>query len=260
MGHTKLSIAALFTCLALGLVSCKGSNTIGGGSTAPNASVIGLWGGTDSDNPDLTLNVIINSAGEMVAIRSDGVQFTGTLQISGDSLAASLAGYANFGSSFPDNSIYGIGTLNGTVTPGTAITATIDFTTNGNTSIPGDWSLTPGTLTNVGSSLASVTGSFTDTVTAATVSITATGVMTSTNPTTGCVLNGTISTPDVTIDEYQVNYTLASCAANYAVLNGVNFAGLGYLDNTTSPSTLTYAVSGSSTNGNFGIVSILSGP
>ncbi len=260
MRNTILSFAGV-TCLAIGLVSCNGSNgTIAGGTATPNASVVGLWGGTDSDNPDLALNVIINSGGEMVAIRSDGAQFVGTLQISGDAIDATLDGYANFGSSFPDNSIYGIGTLSGSVDPGTSLTANITFTTNGGNSLPGAWSLTPGTLTNVGSSLVSVTGNFTDTLTGASVSITASGAMTSQNPNTGCVLNGTISTPDTAINEYQVNYTLAGCSASYAVLDGVNFSGLGYLDNTTTPVTLTYAVSGSSASGNFGIVSFLTGP
>lgn len=257
MLHSKPGLVG-FACITAGLAGCNGSgNTIASSGATPNASVVGLWSGTDTDNPDLAYNVIIDSTGDMVAIRSDGVQFVGVLTISGDSVAASLGGFANFGSSFPDNSIYGIGTLSGTVTPGTSITANVTFTTNGGTSIPGDWTLTPGTLTGTGSSLTAVTGSFTDTVTGATVSVSAAGAIASQNATTGCVLSGTIGTSDTAIDEYQVSYTLAGCSGAYAVLNGVAFTGLGYLDTTISPATLTYAVSGSSGNGNFGIVSIL---
>src|SRR5580698_3999076 len=130
MRQYKLGLAGI-ACLAAGLAGCHGGDSIGSSTTTPNASVVGLWNGTDSDNPGLAYNVIIDSSGNMVAIRSDGVQFVGALQISGDSVAASVAGYANFGASFPDRSIYGIGTLNGTVMPGTSITATVAFTTNG---------------------------------------------------------------------------------------------------------------------------------
>jgi hypothetical protein len=258
MRQFKLNLAGV-ACLAAGLGGCGSGNTIGSSTTTPNASVVGLWSGTDTDNPGLTYNVIIDTAGDMVAIRTDGVQFVGVLQISGDTVTSSLAGYANFGSSFPDRSIYGIGTLNGTVTPNTSISANVAFTTNGGTSLPGDWTLTPASLTDAGSSLNAVNGNFTDTVTGATVAINASGAMSSQDANTGCILSGTISTIDTSIDEYEVTYTLASCSGDYAVLSGVTFAGLGYLDTTVSPANLTYAVAGSSSNGNFGIVSVLAG-
>ncbi len=274
MHLTRTRIAGL-TCIAISLAGCKGTNTgLGSGTVTPNASVVGLWSGTDSDS-GLALNAIIDKAGDMVVIRSDGKQFVGNLQIAGDTLAAAVDGYANFGSSFADNYIYGIGTLSGTVVPGVSITATASITTNnpnGGTSVPGSWSLTPGASTSVASSLADVAGNFTvlsPGVTAAappvdaiviTAGITA-DAMSGHDTTTGCVLNGTISTPDTTINEYQVTYTLESCLSNssYAVLNGVTFTGLGYLDYSTSPATLTIAAWGTSTTGSsgseFGIVS-----
>ncbi|MFI4890089.1 MAG: hypothetical protein ACHQIL_06105 [Steroidobacterales bacterium] len=259
--HTGIAGLA---CIAVSLVGCKNSDSAASTIPTANASVVGLWTGTDTDNPTLTLNAVIDSTGEMIVIRSDGVQFVGNLQISGDTLATALDGYANFGTSFSDRSIYGIGTLDGTVTPGTSIAATVSFTTNSGTSIPGSWSFTPGALTSVGSSLTTVTGNFTDDATGATVSITGSGAMTSQDATTGCVLNGTIGTGDTTIDEYQVSYTLESCTGKYAVLNGVKFSGMGYMNFSTTPATLTYAVAGSSTTGsttsNFGIVSNLTAP
>ncbi len=249
-------------CIVISVAGCNNSDSTTG-TTTPNASVVGLWTGTDADS-GLVLNAIINSAGEMIVIRSDGLQFVGNLQVAGDTIAATLDGYTNYGSSFTDNSIYGIGTLDGTVVPGTSISASVTFTTNGGTSIPGSWSFTPGALTSVGSSAAAVTGNFTDNATGATVSITASGAMTSQNPATGCVLNGTISTTDTAIDEYQVSYTLEDCTetspTNYTILNGVTFTGMGYLDFSTTPATLTYAVAGSSANGNFGIISNLTAP
>jgi hypothetical protein len=256
----RIMLAGLIGCTVVtaGLSGCKSDNT--SGTTTPstdNATIAGLWGGTDSDTGD-TLNVLISSTNQMVVIRSDGVQFAGLLEVSGDTLAAAIDGYASFGTSFSDSSVYGIGTLNGTVVPSSSIAATIAFTTTQNTSVPGSWSLTPGSLTTIGSSLTTVAGDFTDSSTGATVTITASGSMTSRNATTGCVLNGTIGTSDSSIDVYQVSYTLESCTGDYAVLNGITYTGLGYVDNTTSPLKLTYAVSGSTgTSSNFGIVSSL---
>lgn len=275
--HRFQSRIAGLACIAISLAGCKNSaGTTGTTTPTPNATVTGLWTGTDSDS-GLTLNAIIDAAGDMVVIRSDGKQFVGNLQIAGDTLAAAVDGYANFGSSFPDNYIYGIGTLSGTVTPGVSITATVSITTNnpnGGTSVPGSWALTPGASTSVASSLADVAGNFTvvspGVPTAAppvgAIAITASGGMSGQDTTTGCVLSGTISTPDTTINEYQVTYTLASCLtnSNHAVLNGVTFTGLGYLDYSTSPSTLTIAAWGTSTTGSngieFGIVSSLTTP
>jgi opacity protein-like surface antigen len=77
-------------------------------------------------------------------------------------------------------------------------------------------------------------------------------------------LSGTIGTADTSINEYQVSYTLQGCTANatdYILLNGVAFTGMGYLDFSTNPATLIYAVAGSSASGgDFGIVSNLTAP
>ena len=258
MRPTRTCLTILAACTVAGLAGCKSdSSTPASTTTTPNASLVGLWTGTDSDNPTTTLNVIVNSANEFTAIRSDGVQFTGIMEVSGDTLVAAVAGYANFGASFPDSSVYGIGTLDGTVNPGTSLTATVSFTTNGGTSLPGSWSLVPGSLSSVASSLASVAGSYTDNATGATVSIAATGSIGSQDATTGCVLSGTIGTGDTAIDEYQVAYTLAGCRSNYAVLNGLSLTGMGYLDNSTSPASFTYAVTGSSAGSEYGIAATL---
>jgi hypothetical protein len=252
--------SSLIACagITLGLSGCKSDNTAGTTTpTTDNAVIAGLWGGTDADSGD-TLNVLISSTNQMVVIRSDGVQFAGLIEVSGDTIVAAIDGYANFGTSFSDSSVYGIGTLNGTVVPSASIAATIGFTTNGDTSVPGSWNLTPGSLTKIGSSLATVAGSFTDATTGATVTITASGTITSTNPATGCVLDGTIGTNDASIDVYQVAYKLENCTGDYAALNGITYTGLGYVDNTASPLKLTYAVSGSASSAdNFGIVSSL---
>ena len=256
----RIILTTLVGCMSLGigLSGCKNDNSTGTG-TNTTSSLAGLWGGTDADDSGITLNVLISSTNQMVVIRSDGVQFTSDLQLCGNAVVGAVDGYTNFGTSFSDGSGYGIGTLDGTFVEAASITATVQFTTKSGTSLPGSWSLTPGSLSTSGSSLTAVTGNFTDKATGATVSITSSGAMTSQDASTGCVLNGTIGTDDTTIDVYQVSYTLESCTATAAVLNGITFTGLGYVDSTTSPAVLTYAVSGSGTAGNYGIVSALAG-
>lgn len=257
---------------ALALAACNGSDS-GSGTTAPTtASVVGLWSGTDAAS-GLSLDGIINAAGDMVVIRGDGSQFVGNLQVAGSQLAAAVDGYANFGGSFADTSdIYGIGTLSGTATTGQSISATVTFSTVAtDTSVPGTWTLTPGGSTSVASSLANVTGSF-SVISAGisavppvdSITITNTGAMSGQGSASGCVLAGTISVPDATLNEYAVTYTITSCTAgsNFAVLNGVTFSGLGFVNYANSPSVLVIAVHGTSTtnatNGiDFGIVSNL---
>jgi hypothetical protein len=53
----------------------------------------------------------IDSAGEAVFIRADGVQFVGATQVSGNTVVAAVVAYTNFGSTFSDGSTYGLGTL-----------------------------------------------------------------------------------------------------------------------------------------------------
>jgi hypothetical protein len=257
--HAKsIKVAVLLLAAALPLGCNVGKNDSASTTPIPNASLVGLWSGTDSTS-GLGVVAIVDAAGSATILRSDDAQFVGNLTTAGDAIAAAVDGYANYGHSFSDRANFGIGTLDGSVVPGASITANLAFTTNLGTALPGTWSLSYGTLTGIGSSLAAVARNYTDDVTGATVSITGSGVITSQNPTTGCVLNGSIATSDATIDVYQVDYTLANCTGAYAPLNGVAFSGLGYLDNTNLSVKLVYAVAGSSAAGNFGIASRLTG-
>ena len=269
MFRIKSGIAGI-ACLSTCLVGCGGSSGSGSMTPPPNASLVGLWAGTDA-NSGFPVTAIIDSAGNLVVIRSDGLQFVGDLQIAGNTIAATLSGYANFGRSFPDTgAIYGIGTLTGSAATAASISAAVSFTTvTTSTPVPGSWTLTPDAASGVPSALSDVTGNFavvSPGVSAAppidSLSITAAGLMSGQGSTTGCLLQGTISTPDTAINEYAVSYTISGCTANYAVLNGVTFSGLGFANYATSPATLTLAVRGTATtdamNGiDFGIISAL---
>jgi hypothetical protein len=246
----------LGTSLLIVLGGCTGGDSDTGTSTTTNQSAVGIWSGTDSVT-GLAVTAIVNSSGESAFLRSDGVQFVGTAQVSGSSLAVAVDGYSNFTNTFSDGTTTGVGTISGTVTTSTTMTVSLSFTTSGDTAITGSWTLSFNALSTLPSSLAAVASSYTDGVTGATVSIDGLGDVNSQDPTTGCVLNGTISTNDTAYDIYQIAFTYKSCTGNYAVLNGVDLTGLAVLDTGASPQQLVIAVTGQSSSGSYGILSYL---
>jgi hypothetical protein len=252
-GSRFMGLAVLVaSCLA----GCNGSTDTGTSTTTTDQSATGVWSGTDSAT-NLSVTGIINSGGQATFIRSDGVQFDGTVSVSGTTLAATVTGYTNFNQAFSDGSTYGIGTLNGTVSTGSSLTATLTFTTNGNTSLTGSWSLSFDALSNSASSASAVAGNYTDVATNATLSIASNGVMSEQNTASGCVLNGSISTTDSSFNVYQVSYTLEDCTGTYAPLNGVQFTGLAYLNTNAAPVQLVVAVAGANSTSKYAIVSNL---
>jgi hypothetical protein len=251
-GSRFIGLAAVLaaSCLA----GCNSSTS--GSDVTTTQSATGIWAGTDSVT-NLQVTGIINSGGQATFIRSDGVQFAGTVDVSGTTLAATVTGYTNFNQTFSDGSTYGIGTLNGTVSTGSSLTATLTFTTNGGTALTGSWSLSFETLSNSASSTGAVQGSYAD-IDNTTLAIASNGVMSEQNTTTGCVLNGSISTNDSSVNVYQVSYTLSVCTGTYAPLNGVQFTGLAYLDtNNAAQVELVIAVAGASSTSKYAIVSDL---
>lgn len=246
---TGLAAAAL-------LVGCNATDTnTGSNSGTTTASAAGVWSGSDSVS-GLGLAVLINSAGQAMFLRSDGVLFSGVAQVSGNALALSVDGYSAFPVAFSDGSTYGIGTVNGTVTTGSSISAMMSFTTNGGTATTGNWSLSYSPLSNDSSSTSTISGNYTDTTTGAVLSINSNGSMNSQNANNGCVLNGSVSTTDGSLNIYQVSYSFGNCTGTYAVLNGVEFTGLATL-NPSSPAQITMAVTGASTTNQYAIVSTL---
>lgn len=247
--------------LGLALLGCNG--TVGNGSdstTSANSSPTGIWTGTDSVS-GLSITGIINATGNADFIRSDGAQFVGVAQMSGTTIAITIDGYSNFGSgsTFSDGSSHGLGTLNGTVATATSITATLNFTTNAGTAMNGSWTLSFDPLSNTGSSLQTISGTYTDGTTGATLSINALGILSSQDPSNGCVLTGTVSTADSTQDIYEIGYTYTECTGTYAALNGLSLTGLAVLNSNQSPPQIIVGVSGQSSTANYAIASFLNG-
>jgi hypothetical protein len=99
-----------------------------------------------------------------------------------------------------------------------------------------------------------------DPLSGATVSISSIGAISGQSPTTGCALNGTISTSNASYDVYQVSYTYENCTGAYSVLNGVQLTGLADFNPNESPSEIVIGVTGVSGSGTrYGAVLALSG-
>jgi hypothetical protein len=251
-------VTALIGAAALAIAGC---NDTGYGSnnsmSSSNASATGIWGGSDSVT-GLTVTGYIDSAGDAVFIRSDGVQFVGPTQLSGDTLVAAVVGYTDFPATFPDGSSYGLGTLNGTVATGSTLTLSLTFTTNGGTMLPGSWSLSFNTLTNNSSSLGTIAATYTDTASGSVITVSANGVVTGQEQ-NSCVVNGNLTIINSTYDIYQVTITYESCTGSYAVLNGVELTGLAVYNPNTSPPRLTIQLTGASATGKFALLLNLQG-
>lgn len=249
--------AAAGAALAIGLAGCNGTG-YSRSMTPAVPSATGIWGGTDSVT-GLSVTGYIDSASNAVFIRGDGVQFVGPTQLSGDTLIAAVIGYSSFPTPFADGSSYGLGTLSGTVATGSTLTLTLSFKTNGGTAEAGSWSLTFNTLSNSGSSLATISANYTDTASGSVISISGNGVMSGQNPANSCVVNGTVTIINSTYDIYQVALTYENCTGSYAVLNGLQLTGLAVLNTNNSPRQLTIEVAGGSTAGKFALVLNLTG-
>jgi hypothetical protein len=137
----------------------------------------------------------------------------------------------------------------------------VNFTTSGNSTVSSNWSLTFSNLYDNASSLSDISGNYSDASSGdpfngAIVSISGTGAMTAQSADSGCVLNGQVSTANVSNNAYEVSYSLESCAGADAVLNGIEFTGLALLNTGVSPAQVVIGVKGQSSAGiNYGLVS-----
>jgi len=248
-------------CLEFALIGCNGSSIDGAdttGGSSGNAVPSGVWTGSDSVSGQ-TVAAFVNSAGEAYFYRNDGVLFTGTIQMSGDSAAVAVTGYSAFPAVFADGSLSGVGTLKGTVTTASSMTLSLVFTTNGGTAISGDWTFSYDGLASSGSSLQTISGSYTDSSTGVTIEISSLGAITTQTPSNDCELSGTVSTSDTGYDVYQVAYSYEGCTGTYAALNAVQFSGLAVLNTNLSPVQLLMTATGQSTTANYGVYSVLNG-
>ncbi len=250
----RLTGALALAAATLTIGACNSSSSNDSNPTTQSAT--GIWSGTDSVS-GLTVTAFINSGGQAVFIRGDGIQFTGAVQVSSSTLAASVDGYPDFAQQFSDGSTYGIGTLSGTVTSATTLTATLAFTTNGNTSITGNWSLSYESLSDTASAPSAFAGTYADSASGATFVISPAGAITITGSPNGCSLTGSVTTSDTSHNIYEVSYSYTGCTGTYQPLNGVQFTGLGTINAAVSPVQAVIAATGTLNSNYYGIVTTL---
>ncbi|HEX4024482.1 MAG TPA: hypothetical protein VHX52_07240 [Steroidobacteraceae bacterium] len=261
------ALVVLAACTA-GCNGDLGSSGNGSSSSSTAASAAGVWSGTDSAS-GLVLTAFVNSNGQADFFRSDGVQFIGMVQVSGTTLQVALNGYTQFQSQFSDGSTYGVGTFNGTVSAGSSISGTLNFTTNNATASTSTWSLTFDSLYDTASSLGAISGNYTDNVAAvsggadplsgASVTISSAGVLYGQGSANDCVLNGTVTVGNSSYDLYEVSYTYENCTGTYAALNAVPFTGLAEINSKVSPAQILMTAEGESSGGvYYAIISQLS--
>jgi hypothetical protein len=259
MLKSVFSLKRMAVMLSLAVLSaCGGSGTSSTNGSTPTANALpgGIWTGGDSVS-GLGITGIVDEAGDFHFIRSDGTQYVGTATTSGNSISASFGGVTQFGTAFADGSTHGTGTLMGTIAQRSSITASTQFTTDGGTGTSGSISLSFNSIYNAGSSLASISGNYTEPTSGDIISVGTGGALSWQDAASGCVGNGMISIINATYNAYQVQFSYGNCTGAAAVLNGVQFTGLATLDNTVSPEQALVAVSGQGGGLNYSLVLVL---
>ena len=226
------------------LASCGGGGNGSRGDPQQNASPGGIWDGSDSANP-LPVTGVIDESGNLRFIRSDGLQYVGTVVISGTSFSANIDGYMPLGTAFPDGSTHESATVTGTIDPRVSITASDRSMTDKGTVNQGTLTLSFNSLYNQGSSLAAIAGNYADAGSGTVVSIASDGALFFQDASTGCVVNGNLTIINASYDAYGVRATYASCTGAWAAFNGIAFQGLATLNTSLNPAQVIIALTGS---------------
>ena len=244
--------SAGLAALALALLSACGGG--GGGSTlgpVPNAKLGGLWTGTLTvSGVSYDMTGLSAENGTLELIESDtgntfAAQYWGAISSTGSNFTASFTGAVISSSgTFSDGSLRGTGTATGTIVEHASINGTVTFTTSLNTVVTGTLALTNDPTYSQPSSLAAISGNYTNAVTAGdTLSITTGGVITYADPAgTQCVGNGTVSIIDASYAVYGGQISFSGCSN--ALLNGTSFQGIGAIDSVNVPPLMLFLMHG----------------
>jgi PKD repeat protein len=199
-------------------------------SVTVDAPVGGLWFGTAtiSGQGELQLAAIVAEDGRVYFLQEDGVMYWGTVESSGEEMAATLQGAGLLALPLYDGSAYGTASLRGTIEERTTIAAGLTFTTELGDKTTSAFSLEYDPHYEDASSLASIAGNYEDAMGlhAGVLSISSNGTLFLQDPDSGCVVNGGVAIIDPTHDAYEVLFSYSSCTGPDARLNGVAFTGL----------------------------------
>lgn len=223
------------------------------------AASAGIWYGNDAATPANEVLGFVTASGDSLFLRAgtgiDDVVYTGTATVTGSTaFNLPLTGVSNFTTAFPNGATSGTGTFAGTLDSQISLSGPLSFSASG-TAYNSTWSLQYSSLSTIGSAVAAIAGSYTDvdtgvspaptdSLTGATVTIAADGMITSTAATSGCVVTGTISTMDITLNIYEVTLTYSGCAGTWTDLNSASLTGYAIYNNGINPAQIVLGATG----------------
>lgn len=217
---------ALCLLASLALTACGGGSSGSGPGTNPpvtiNADPGGIWYGI-AENITLgeTLDVVgvSVSSGELRFIDDRGVQYYGSMQVSGNTYNASFRAVAPLGEYFLNGSSVLTGTMTGTIIERSSLQGAYQLSTGER----GTVSLLYNDLYQRSSSLGRLAGTWIDAYND-TYSVDSMGRIFA-QDSAGCVYNGTAAVINTSYNAYRVNLTVSNCGA----VNG-SYSGLGVVD------------------------------
>lgn len=187
---------------------------IGCGTTTPppaTSTPTGIWEGTFTESGSVAVQSVAIIQGDQIRVVSEDAVagLVGTISVSGTSFTATTTDYDLFGGPT------GITTnLSGTFTAGSAISGT--FTSSDGSS--GTMSLTYDTVTDKGSSLATIAAFWVSSVTPLQFSIDNTGAITGTDG--FCNFGGSVSIIDAAVNIYDMTLIISNCLTSNGTYSG----------------------------------------
>jgi len=254
----RYHILAVSAILSL-VTGCGGGG--GGGTSLPpvtNASPGGIWVGTDPLSPGHPVLGLVAETGELLFLDAgwtSGVYYVGQFKTDGSSINATVDAITTPGSQYPDRATSGTGTLGGHIVERTSIDGNVIINTDPATSIAGgqvfstSLSLTFSDQYNRASSLTTIAGNYSSTYPdnygthTLALNISSDGELFAQDASTGCVINGMVSTIDTRFNLYAVTIATLNCATELGVPDGAQLKGLATLNNSQSPEYVIIGVS-----------------
>ena len=241
---------------AIALSGCGGGG--GGGTTATQQSAAGVWQASTTVVSGANTGDTIQS---MVLVAPNGEYYTaaknqdngcasvgfGQAAVNGSAISGNGIGavvtYTNIpgvsvNCSFPDGSTSATVNFTGTVNTGQSLSITSTGATSAGAQIPASTDTSQWSALNaIPPSISALAGNY-STSTGSTITISQAGAVSGIDPTTGCSLNGTISTSDATHNIYYFSAVNSGCSSSYSSMNGADWNGLASFNSATNPNLL----------------------
>jgi hypothetical protein len=231
--------------MSIATPGCGGGGDAGIAPPPPvvNQSPGGVWNGTAANFGDKVYG-LVSEAGTFFLTTDDGAMYVGTLMTQANLTNGDMVAVQPPNGIFPDRATSGTGTVGGTIVERVSINGDLVVNTDPATSIVGgqtfssSLSLTFDAQYSRASSLATLAGNFSFGA-GGMLNISSAGLV-SGQDTSGCTVNGIVSTIDPKYNMYDTNLTFSACAG---IPDGVELAGLATLDDSQSPELLVLGVS-----------------